>query len=176
MSYDIEHFYNSAVAIIAGVGMAMLAICLIPPLPPAMQTRRLLALTLRDLRRMATHAVPQSPAEWEGRVYGRLAAVPDQSDLVPRSQLAAGLSVGTEINRLRRVAERFGIAPELGSALAALARGDSATAIERLRRFDNALTAIPADRPGAAVRLRARGAIIAVSEALTRHREYFDWQ
>jgi hypothetical protein len=102
--------------------------------------------------------------------------MPGQSEPLQRSWMAAALSVGTELVRLRGIAERFGISTELEAASQSLARGDSATAIERLMRFDEALAAIGVDRPGIMVRLRARGSIIAVSEALTRHREYFDWQ
>jgi uncharacterized membrane protein YccC len=176
MSYDIQHFYNAAVAIIVGTGMAVIAICLIPPLSPAMQTRRLLALTLRDLKQLAAGTTAHSPREWERRVYIRLAALPDQQDLVPASQLAAALCVGTGIVRLRRIAERSDVSTVLDSALTALVQGDSETAIQRLGWFDDALTAIPADRPGATARMRARGTALAVSEALAAHGEYFDWR
>jgi uncharacterized membrane protein YccC len=175
MSYDIQQFYNSALAIVGGVGIAMLAIRLLPPPSAASYARRLLALTLRDLRRMVVSRTPHDPANWEGRVYARFAAMPDKSDPLYFSWLAAALSVGTEVIRLRRVANQFGIGGELGKALQSLARGDSATAIAWLGRFDAALAAIPGDRAGAGVRLRARGAICAISEALARHSPYFDW-
>jgi uncharacterized membrane protein YccC len=176
MSYDIEKFYNTAFEIVAGVGMTMLALRLMPPLAPEAATRRLLALTLKDLRRLMTGRIPRTLSDWEGRVYGRLAALPDQTDLLPRGQLAAALSVGTEITQLRRSAERCGLGAPLDSALAALAEGDSEAAIERLARFDDALRAIPAERPGEMVRMRARSAVLAVTEALGRHGDYFDWR
>jgi uncharacterized membrane protein YphA (DoxX/SURF4 family) len=53
IAYDTLQFYNSALAIVAGAGAATLAFRLLPPLSPALRTRRLLALTLRDLRRLA---------------------------------------------------------------------------------------------------------------------------
>ena len=49
MSYDTVRFYNSALAIVAGSGGAAVSFRLLPPLSPAFRTRRLLALTLRDL-------------------------------------------------------------------------------------------------------------------------------
>jgi uncharacterized membrane protein YccC len=52
-SYDTQQFYNAASAIVAGVGAAACSFRLIPPLSPAFRTRRLLALALRDLRRLA---------------------------------------------------------------------------------------------------------------------------
>jgi uncharacterized membrane protein YccC len=56
MTYNTVQFYNLAVAIVAGAGTAALSFRLLPPLSPAFSTFRLLALTLRDLRRLATGA------------------------------------------------------------------------------------------------------------------------
>ena len=169
MSYDTQEFYNSALAIVAGVGAAALSFRLLPPLSPAFRTRRLLALTLRDLRRLAIGPILRAPEDWEGRVYGRLSVLPDAAEPLQRSQLLAALSVGTEIIQLVRIARRLGLGPELDVALKALARGDSAIATVRLARLDDAL----ASRPGPAA-LRARGSILAMSEALTQHSAYFD--
>ena len=52
MSYDIVSFYNNALAIVGGLGVAALSFRLLPPLAPAYRTRRLLAAALRDLRRL----------------------------------------------------------------------------------------------------------------------------
>ena len=71
MTYDIQQFYNTALAIIAGSGATALSFRLIPPLSSAFRTSRLLALTLRDLRRLAPGPIPRTPEDWEGRVYGR---------------------------------------------------------------------------------------------------------
>jgi hypothetical protein len=101
-------------------------------------------------------------------MYGRFSALPDQAQPVHRSQLMAALSLGTEIIQLRHVVCRMDQGPELGAALDALAAGDTAMAIDRLHRLDHAL----ADRPGTAA-LRARGSILAMSDALTQHYSYF---
>jgi len=172
MSYDTRQFYNAALAIVAGVGVAALAFCLFPPLSPALRTRRLLALTLRDLRRLTTGPIPRTATEWEGRVNSRLSALPDQAEPLQRAQLMAGLSVGTEIIRLRRVARRFDQDVEIDAALDAVAKGDSSAAVERLAQLDQGLAALPTR--GARVRLRARAGILAMSEALAQHADYFD--
>jgi uncharacterized membrane protein YccC len=169
MSYDTEHFYNAALAIVAGLAAATLSFRLIPPPSPAFRTRRLLALTLRDLRRLATDTIPRTPDDWEGRVYGRFSALPDQAQPLQRSQLLAALSVGTEIIQLRRIARRQNLESELDAALEPIVRGDSGLATARLGRLDDAL----ASRLGAAA-LRARSSILAMSEALTQHAAYFD--
>jgi uncharacterized membrane protein YccC len=172
MSYDTLQFYNSALAIVAGAGAAALAFRLLPPLSPALRTHRLLALSLRDLRLLTTGPIPCTANEWEGRVYSRLSALPEQAESLQRAQLMAALSVGAEIIRLRRVAHRFDQGAELDTAFDALARGDSLVATERLARLDQRLAALPG--PGARVRLRARSSILAMSEALAQHAAYFD--
>jgi uncharacterized membrane protein YccC len=166
MSYDTQQFYNSALAIVVGVGAGAISFHLLPPLSPAFRTQRLLELALRDLRRLATGPIPRTPQEWESRMYGRFSVLPNQAQPVHRSQLMAALSLGTEIIQLRHIVRRMG--SDLGAALDALAAGDTAIAIDRLHRLDHAL----ADRPGAAA-LRARGSILAMSDALTQHSSYF---
>jgi uncharacterized membrane protein YccC len=173
-NYDPQQFYNAALAIVAGVGAGALSFRLLPPLSPALRTRRLLSLTLRDLRRLTTGPIPQTEHDWQSRLYSRLSALPEQAEPLQRAQLLAALSVGTEIVRLRHVARRFDLHIELDAALAALAQGDSVVATERLARLDRMLAALPSTKPGVWVRLRARGSILAMSEALERHAPYFD--
>jgi uncharacterized membrane protein YccC len=168
MSYDTQQFYNSALAIVVGVGAGASSFRLLPPLSPAFRTRRLLALTLRDLRRLATGPIPHTPQEWEGRMFGRLSVLPDQAQPRQRSQLLAALSLGTEIIQLRRIACRMDLGPEPGASLKALAGGDIASAIDGLHALDQTLV----DRPGPAA-LRARGSILAMTDALTQHSAYF---
>jgi uncharacterized membrane protein YccC len=174
MSYDTQQFYNGALAIVAGVGVAALVFRLLPPLSPALRSRRLLSLTLRDLRRLTRGPIPRTANEWQGRIYSRLSVLPEQAEPLQRAQLLAALSVGTEIIRLRRIAHRFDQGVELDAALHAVANGDSSAATERLTRLDQRLAALPNTRPGARARLRARSSILAVSEALAQHAAYFD--
>jgi uncharacterized membrane protein YccC len=174
MSYDTQQFYNAALAIVAGVGVAALAFRLLPPLSPALRTRRLLALTLRDLRRLTKGPIPRTANKWEGRVYSRLSALPEQAEPLQRAQLMAALSVGTVIVRLRRLARRFDQDAELDAALDAVAKGNSSAAAERLAGLDQGLAALPDTGPGARARLRARSSILAMSEALAQHAAYFD--
>jgi uncharacterized membrane protein YccC len=173
MSYDPQQFYNSALAIVAGSGAAALAMCLIPPLSPAIRARRLLKLTLRDLRRLTTPA-PGNMHEWEAHIYGRLAALPEEAQLIERTWLLAALSVGSEILRLRRIAPRFGLSAALDVALSALTSGDSALAIEGLYQVDCILAELPSTGSATTVGLWARGSIRVIAEALAQHGAYFD--
>jgi uncharacterized membrane protein YccC len=173
-SYDTQQFYNSALAIVTGVGAAALAFRLLPQLSPARRVRRLLKLTLRDLRRLTRGSSPRTALRWRGRIYGRLSAMPEQAEPLQRAQLLAALSVGSETIRLRRLARRFDQESELDAALEAVAIGDSIVAIERFRRLDRMLATVPSTRSGERLRLRARGSILAITEALACHAAYFD--
>jgi uncharacterized membrane protein YccC len=169
MTYDTQQFYNASLAIVAGVGAGAFSFRLLPPLSPAFRTRRLLALTLRDLRRLATGRIPDTLTDWEGRMYGRFAVLPDQAQPLQRSQLIAAFSVGTAIIQLRHTCRRLDLSGDLDMAIEAVGRGNCAITTARLADLDRTFTA----RPGAAA-LRARGLILAISQALTQHSSYFE--
>jgi uncharacterized membrane protein YccC len=173
MIYDTEQFYNTALAILVGSVIAALAFRLMPPLSPALRAHRLLALTLRDLRRLAISPLPQASADWERRMYDRLAALPDQAEPLQRSQLLAALSVGTDINHLRHLVPRLGMATELDVALASLAQANSSAPIARLHEIDRHLASDPDTGPEADDALRVRGRIVAIADVLTEHASYF---
>ena len=172
MSYDPSHLYNFALAALAGCLMGSLSFLLLPSLSPAFRVRRLLALTLRDLRRLAMNSRPPSSEDWESRIYGRLAALPHQTEQLQLDQLLAALSAGTEIVQLRRLATGLGVAAQLDAALEALAQGNGASAIAQLRQLDQHLAS--AADGAAEIALRARAHILGLSEAITAHGRYFD--
>ncbi len=173
-SYDTVQFYNAALAIVLGCGAAALSFRLLPPLSPAKQSERLLALTLRDLRRLATAAVQRPPHDWGNRIYSRLVALPDQAEPVQRARLLTALSVGTEIIHLRRIAPQLGLVPELDSALEAFAQGNSIAATARLTALDQRLAVLRQEEPQTSLVQRERGRVLAICDALVRHRPYFD--
>ena len=174
MSYDTLQFYNFALAIVAGSGAAALSFRLLPPLSPAFRTRRLLALTLRDLRRLAKDRISWTAEDWEGRIYGRLAVLPDAAEPLQRSQLLAGSAVGTEIIQLRHMTHQLGLDSDFDAALGPFAQGSSAIATARLARRDDRLASFPGAGSEASLALQARGSILAISEALIAHASYFD--
>src|ERR1700730_9767938 len=135
MNYDTAQYYNSVLAIVVGCGVAPLAFWLLPPLSPALRVRRLLAMTSRDLRRLAIAPVLPTLNYWESRIYSPLTALPDQATPLQRAQLLAALSVGTEIIGLRQMAAHFGTAAELDAALHDIALGRSSEALPQLPHF-----------------------------------------
>jgi uncharacterized membrane protein YccC len=170
-TYNTLQFYNVALAIVAGMGSAALSFRLLPPLSPAYRTRRLLALILRDLRRLARGG---PPGDWEGHVIGRLTALPNEATPLHRAQLLAALTVGSEVIYLHDVLRRLGLDAELSPALAALDEGRSVSAIAHLSRLDRAISA-DADRGIQKQDFpRIRASTLLVSEVLSTHAVFFD--
>jgi uncharacterized membrane protein YccC len=174
MTYDTGQFYNTALAAFVGSAIGALAFRLMPPLSPALRARRLLALALRDLRRLAISPPPRRSAVRERRMYDRLAALPDEAEPLQRAQLLAALSVGTDISQLRRLVSHLGAAAEFDAALASFVEGNSAVAIARLHLIDRRLASEPDTGPETEDALRVPGRVMAISEVLAEHGSYFD--
>ena len=147
---------------------------LLPPLSPAFRVERLLELTLRDLRRLATANVGRLPADWEGRIYKRLVAMPDEAEPLQRAQLLTAVSLGRNIIELRRVAPQLGFASDLDAALEPFAQGNSAAAVARLERLDHRLASLTESDPQTLAILHERARILLIGDALMHHRAYFD--
>jgi uncharacterized membrane protein YccC len=174
MNYDTTQYYNSALAIVVGCGVAPLAFRLLPPLSPALRVRRLLALTSRELRRLAIAPVLPAPDYWESRIYSRLIALPETATPLQRAQLLAAFSVGAEIIGLRQMATYLGATAELDAARDDIALGHSTKAIAKLRQFDDRLAATRETGTEATMALRGRGHVLIISEAIAEHGHYFD--
>jgi uncharacterized membrane protein YccC len=171
MVYDQGTFYNTSSAIVVGAGLGALAFRLLPPLSPDWRVRRLLALTLRDLRHLA---IGRDRGDWASLLYGRLAAMPDKATPLHHAELLAALSAGWEVIQLRQIVRHLGLGAELDPAISAMAAGHSARAIALLSRLDGVLAAEAAGGPPRQVIVRARAAVLALSEALAKHAAYFD--
>jgi uncharacterized membrane protein YccC len=174
MTYDTSEFYNGALAILAGCVAATLSFHLLPPLSQAFRARRLVALTLRDLRHLATKSSRRRADDWERLVYSRLAVFPDSARPAQRAQMIAALFMGTEIIRLRRIVPSLGLRAELTTALAALAQSSHAAAAAQLARVDRRLAALADEETLAPLALRARSSLLALSDALVQYGPYFD--
>jgi uncharacterized membrane protein YccC len=166
MVYDTQQFYNLVLAMAIALGSAALSFRLLPPLSPALRANRLLALASQDLRRLTRRPDAWTADDWKSRLYSRLTALPAQAEGSQRTRILRVLSVGTEIIRLRRMARRFHLQGVVDTALRAMARGDGSVAMERLAQLDGLLAAPSHVTPGAGARLRVRGSILAISEAL----------
>jgi uncharacterized membrane protein YccC len=131
--YDTQQFYNSALAIVAGAGAATLAFRLLPPLSPALRARRLLALTLRDLRRLPTAPILPTRGRWQSNVYSRLSVLPEQAEPLQRAQLLAALGRNRDHSTSPHCAS-IHLGVDIEAALEGVAREQSAPAAKRLAR------------------------------------------
>jgi uncharacterized membrane protein YccC len=174
ITYDASGFWNSSIGILVGIACGAVAMRILPPVPPAIRTQRLLALALADLRRLATRASPGRQDEWQSRGVARLLAMPEQAEPVERSQLVAAVAVGKDIVRCRAVAPRFVPGAAVDAALHALAEGRSGEAMERLKDIDRLLAALPRAEAASRIVLRLRASILAISGQLSEYAPYFD--
>jgi uncharacterized membrane protein YccC len=169
--YDLQQFLNSALAINSGIIAAALFLLLIPPILPARRTQRLLALTLRDLRRLAVRQRWPDQQAWRGLVSSKLAAMPKQEGLEEGARLLAALSVGEAVIYLRDERSALPGQPALDRALACLAAPDLDGTRRELDLFsaqqqEVAMSETPDE-------MRAQTAALAISRALERHAYYF---
>ena len=174
MHYDATQFFNTAVAIVAGCCVGALSMRLLPPLSPAFRSRRLLAMSLRDLCRLGEDPLGRGQV-WEGRLYARIAALPEQAEPVERAVLITALTVGRNIIRLQRLAPELGFDTELEAALKQFSSGNLAAAVKNLRDIDEALAAAGwADDRSSLLARRARSQLLAVCDSLSDHWSYFE--
>src|SRR5262249_11776249 len=160
-----------ALAVVAGASAAAMSFRLLPPLSPAYRTRRLLALTLRDLRRLVSG---RPPRDWEDHVYGRLSVLPDSAGPLERGRLLAALSMGSEILQVRPMASLLGFGAELDAALGTLAQGNSASARAQVAELDRHIASFPDPVGAPDLPMRARASLLVISESLARHSAFFD--
>jgi hypothetical protein len=163
-------FYNAALAIVAGCGAAAISFRLLPPLSPAYRTRRLLELTLFDLRRLASHDLHRRLEAWEGQIYSRLVALPDSA-----ARAARYCAVG----RYRdHPPSPPNFPTRLGLGARCRARGLGAgryrAAIARFETLDHRLASLTEPEPLRSGTLRERGRIVLICDALVQHRAYFE--
>jgi uncharacterized membrane protein YccC len=173
MQYSTLAFYNTAFAITGGCVLAALVLWLLPPLPPARRADRLARATLRDLRRLARGQWRPADDTWQSRLNDRLACLPPAAPPLAGARIVTALLVGAQMLRLRRAAERFGATADLAAAAEPFAAGDLAAADHAFRALDARLAAVPPDRPGGFIRLRARAALREIVEAMAAHPDYF---
>jgi len=93
---------------------------------------------------------------------------------VQRSYLVATLAVGWQLIRLQRLSRHGRIGTEISEVQASLASGDLPKLKAALDQADSEISTLPASKPGARSRIRARAALRAIGEAVDRQNEYFE--
>jgi uncharacterized membrane protein YccC len=170
-NYDGDRLLNAILAISAGTVAAALSLRLLPPLPPARRTRRLLALTLQDLRRLAGGHQRLEKGAWISVVSQRLAAMPEQATLDQEAELLACLSVGESSIALLQARPHVPGGDALDHAFACLSGAKVAETREWLARF--CLQQPEGSTAEAQGGMRAAVEATLVADALTRHAGFF---
>jgi uncharacterized membrane protein YccC len=168
MSYNTIKFYNTALAIVAGCAAGALSFRLIPPISPQLRSQRLLALSLRDLRRLAADP-DRRQVPWEGRLYSRIVALPDGAEPRQRAVLVTSLTVGGSMVALQQIAPQLGFAGEFEAALKHFSSGTCSAMMTQLEAAERRLAG---NHDPAA--MRARGHLLAIRDALSDYRAYFE--
>lgn len=101
VAYDPSGYFNTALAIIAGSATGLLFFIVLPGLSPQVRARRLLALSVRDVRRLAARARPGDGALWSELMTRRVEDLPPQASDDQARRLLALFSLGRAIVVLR---------------------------------------------------------------------------
>jgi uncharacterized membrane protein YccC len=166
-TYDPAQFLNAGLPVVLGTILGALVMRLIPPLSPARRARRLMALTLRDLRHLAVGKRWLSRPNWTSHVSYRLEASPHEMGPEYLAQFLAALSLGEAVIRLRNWRGNLPGQRSLDRALACLAVADCGGASDWFADFvERQLQgATPEALPG----MRARAAVFVIIDVLQRH-------
>jgi uncharacterized membrane protein YccC len=173
MTFDPVEFLNAVLGVFAGCVAGGIALLVIPHPSARTRAQRLVDLSMRDLRRLAAGKRRWTFSQWQGRIYSRLAALPEEADEVQRSLLVAILSVGMQLIRLQHLSRHGRVGAEISEVQTALAAGDLPRLQHALDVLDKEIASIPDTQPGARGRMRARAMLLAIAEAVDRQRDYF---
>ncbi len=176
MVFDPEVYLNTAFGLVAGCVAGAVTLLVIPQPSPGVRAQRLVDLSIRDLRRLAAGQRRWTFRQWQGRMYSRLVALPAECEPVQRSRLAATLTVGVQVIRLRHLSKDSRTSAEISDILAALGAGDLPRLQHTLAELDKEIASIPVDQPGMRGRMRARAMLLAIAEAVDRQGDYFGSQ
>jgi uncharacterized membrane protein YccC len=170
-NYNVEAFYNQALAVAVGSFAAVAAIALAPPLSADALVRRATRSAAREMRELADRRHTDL-AQWGQRIYGRLADLPAHVDPSLLSLFVAVAQAGAEIirlNRLERRLRRGGFA--LASALQYIANDERGSALARLATLEQELATYPSYRRTS---LRVRSALGRLITSLRQLDNYGD--
>lgn len=128
VAYDPSGYFNVALAIVAGSAMGLLFFIILPGLSPQVRARRLLALSVRDVRRLAARPRPRDGVRWSELMTRRVEDLPPQASDDEARSLLALFSLGRAIVSLRAALMDAGEQLLLAYATTELADGRPAAA------------------------------------------------
>ncbi|WP_371347302.1 FUSC family protein [Ancylobacter sp. IITR112] len=171
ISYDAAAYFNLALAIVSGTVIGVLFFVVMPTIDPQHRARRLVALSVRDLRRLARDEGPGDAARWTARLTRRAEALPPQAAPEQAGSLTGLLAMGQAVLQLKALPDCPVAAPALRRALDALAGGRLdvvRNALEDIQNMGDAGPAgLPEDSPFRTVKIRA--AVDVLRDAVDLH-------
>lgn len=136
IAYDPAGYFNMAFAIFAGSAVGALFFVIVPVMSPEQRARRLIRLSVRDLRRLSRDPGGSLARRWQALLTRRLESIPPQASLEQDGALLALLAMGLAILKLRAAVRDAEQARMLGAALAALAHGRLGEALRALEALN----------------------------------------
>lgn len=147
ISYDASTFFNIALTIILGNIIGTLFFIIIPGLSPEVRARRLLALSVRDLRRLAARPQARDAARWTAVMTRRVEDLPPQATDAQASSLTTLFILGRALILLREAPASKVERRLISSASGALAEGRVALARIAFGDMERVLSERPAAQP-----------------------------
>ncbi|MDX5372024.1 MAG: FUSC family protein [Pseudomonadaceae bacterium] len=177
MVYDVALFLNEALAMLIGVGCAVLALRLVVLRNPIWHARRLLAATLEDLARLCSRALEGAENWFGGRMADRLLQLARHYPQLPEGGRSRwddgldGLDLGDELLHLRACLAAAPGAPReaerrfFGEVQRLLAQGPAPARSQALERpAETLVQALQAQPPAIELRL-AEAALLQLSHS-----------
>ncbi|ACF00074.1 Fusaric acid resistance protein conserved region [Rhodopseudomonas palustris TIE-1] len=128
ITYDASAYFNLALAIVSGSAVGAMFFVAIPVVPPSLRLRRLIALSLRDLRRLLSLRSTPDRLRWTALMARRIELLPSKATADDVADLLALHAVGRAALRLEQEVSGDRALSLLRAALTALADGHLADA------------------------------------------------
>ncbi|MBI5129363.1 MAG: FUSC family protein [Rhodopseudomonas palustris] len=126
--YDASAYFNLALAIVSGSAVGALFFVAMPVVPPGLRLRRLISLSVRDLRRLLWRRWTPDRDRWTALMARRIELLPPQATADDTADLLALYAVGRAVLRLEQAVPDDRALGSLRVALSALADGRLADA------------------------------------------------
>lgn len=170
MSYDAAAFFNIALTIITGNIIATLFFIIVPGLSPEVRARRLLALSARDLRRLAANSPARDGARWTAVMTRRVEDLPPRATDAQAAGLLSLFALGRALIVLHQTLANTAELGVLSRASAELAAGQPTRACIAFGHLERALAEQAASQPAeAAASLPARAQVRIITDTLQAH-------
>lgn len=169
--YDASAYFNLALAIVSGSAVGALFFVAMPVVPPGLRLRRLISLSVRDLRRLLWRRWTPDRDRWTALMARRIELLPPQATADDTADLLALYAVGRAVLRLEQAVPDDRAPGSLRHALSSLADGRLADARAMLGAWRGRNLALdpPDDDAGRRRWIACQSHIAVVIDAIDNH-------